>query len=102
MALRTQTFTKTVTTAGTRERLTERDISVPAVLIQAISTNTNDVYVGNDTVSNSQGIEIDARDAVYISAKDLGWAEEKISLREMWIDADTNGEGVNVMYLERI
>ena len=101
MPLKVYTFTKTVTAAGTRERLTEQNMVVPAVLMQGISTNTNDVYIGDNRVANDNGIEIDATDSIVINAYQMGFANEEISLKEIWIDADTNGEGINVMYLGR-
>ena len=101
MPLKPHTFTKTVSAAGTKERLTTQEINVPAVLIQGISTNTGDVYIGDNQVSSTNGIEVDARDGIVISAKALGWADENISLKDIWIDVDTNGEGVNVLFLGR-
>jgi len=95
-------FKKTVTTAGTAEPLTNREIRVPAVLIQGISTNGGDIYVGDEKVSSTNGIELDASDTIVLSAYQMGWSDEKIALHKIWIDADSGGEGVNVMYMERV
>jgi hypothetical protein len=102
MALVPFCFKKTVASAGTAERLTNRDIYVPAVLIQGISTNGGDVYLGDEKVSSTNGIELDASDTIVLSAYQMGWADEKINLYRIWIDADSDDEGVNVMYMERV
>ena len=100
MPLKIHVLTKTVTTAGARERIVTQEINVIAVLIQAISTNAGDIYIGDNTVSSSKGLEIDPRDSVIINAKDLGWADELIAMREIWVDSDDDGDGVNILYLE--
>ena len=102
MPLQPHVFRKTVTTGGTRERLTTSDIKVLSVTIQAIQDNTNDIYVGGGQVGSSRGIELDALDSITFDAKGLGMGMEHISLKDIWIDADTNGEGVDVIILEAI
>lgn len=100
MYLKPHSFRKTVSSAGTRERLTTSDIRVISVTIQAIQANTNDVYAGDDQVSSSKGIELDSTDSITLDAKNYGMGQATISLKDIWLDVDTGGEGVNVLYLQ--
>ncbi len=93
---------KTVTTAGTAERLMPNNKVVSAVNIQALGDNTNNIYIGDSSVSSTSfGIELDALDTVTISAETLGMANVKINLADIWIDVDTGTEGVAALWLER-
>jgi hypothetical protein len=61
------------------------------------------VYVGDDQVSStSYGIALSAGESIEISNDDLGWADAKISLKDIWLDVGTSTEGVSAMYAERI
>jgi hypothetical protein len=102
MYYRPRIFRKTVAAAGTRERLTTSDLRVSAVVIQADPANTNNIYVGDNQVSSTNGFELDALDNIVLSAETLGQAGAFIAMREIWIDADTTAEGVSVLYLERV
>ena len=77
---------KTVTTAGTREALASSQAIVSGVLIKALAANTNDVYVGNASVSSSNGFVLDAGEEVFI---------EIANLATVYLDVDTDGEGVS-------
>ena len=53
-----KTLTKTISKAGTAERLSDSNIQVWAFSIRAKRANINDVYIGDNTVSNaSPGME---------------------------------------------
>ena len=94
---------KIVTTATTAERLTDQEIYVPAVSIQAESDNTADIFVGDKNVSlTNAAFVLDARDLITITAQTFGWANANISLRDIWIDTDSSGDGVFWAYLERM
>lgn len=96
-------FMKAVTAAGTRERLTSSEMDAPAVMIQAESTNTGKIYVGDNQVSStSYGADLAASDSVTFRAEDLGMANVKISLDDIWLDTSVSTDGVSVIYLERI
>jgi hypothetical protein len=95
-------FLSTVTTAATRERLTESDIKVPAVLLQAEKSNTGAVYIGDNQVSSTNyGVNLAAGDSVTISSKDFGLAAANISLKDIWLDVGVSTDGVSVLYMER-
>ena len=75
---------KTVASSATPEAVGTSQ-RIRAVMIQAKSTNTGDVRVGN---SNSQDWRLDANDSVTIAVEDLA---------DVYVDVDVNGEGVNFL-----
>lgn len=80
---------KDVTTAGTAEALAGSTACIRAV-IRAKDANTGKVYVGNSSVSSSNtGIVLNAGDA---------YEMELDNLNKIYIDSDTNGEGVTYSY----
>ena len=86
---------KSVTTAGTAVALSSNTSTIKAVMIKANSGNTNNIYVGNDgagDVSSSNGYILAAGEEIIVYCD---------SLTEIYLDADTNGEGVSyIAYLE--
>jgi len=76
--------TKTVATAGTAEKLVSSATPCKAVYIEALSTNTNNVYWGDSDVDNT-----------YPALGPYDWrviAIQDASL--LYLDVDTDGEGV--------
>ena len=88
---------KTVSTAGTAERISATPIFVTTVTFRASKGNTNDVYIGDSGVGNSYP-DLDANQTVTFAAPTIAGNVEGIDLRSIWVDADTNGEGVDVWY----
>ena len=85
---------KAVTTAGTAVVLGDQVVNGP-VMIKALIANTNNIYIGNDgadDITSSNGLELAAGDAVVFDS--IG------NLSSLWIDADTNGEGVAWLVLD--
>lgn len=96
-------FMSTVAATGTRERMTNSNLKVASIMIKAETSNTGIVYVGDDQVSSSTyGIDLSAGDTVELTSDDLGWADAKILLREVWLDVSVSGDGVSVTYFERV
>lgn len=87
--------TVTITTAGTRQRVTTSDISMYSVLIQADPGNTGNVYVGDITVTSLNG-EVLAPGDSYIVDLD---PEIELKLADFYVDAATSGNKVRVQYL---
>lgn len=112
MYLRPGCFVKTVTTAGTAERLTTSDLRPVWVRIQPEDDNTDatPVYIGDSQVSSSNGLELDInltttakRDsAPYVEFGSTMDGAIGISLKDIWVDAGTSTDGVIVFYLERV
>ena len=100
---------KTVASAGTPVQLTTTRTMAHAVLIQAVHTNTGDMYVGVSTsMDPTDGTDMIAvlseptagETPPSISIGPVHGAANAFDLREIWIDAEVNGEEVLVSYLE--
>jgi hypothetical protein len=76
---------KVVTTAGTEVPLAT-STEILSVTVKAKHGNTNMVYVGTNPVSSSTGYVLDAGEAISLDVNNLA---------DVYIDADTNGEGVS-------
>ena len=85
------TGSKTVTAAGTRERLVAvaSNVSAKAVSIIAKESNTGLVYVGDDTIASTNSPDLNPGDAVQVNA------EEPFNLSDIYLDVSVNGEGVD-------
>jgi hypothetical protein len=99
---------KTVASAGTPERLTATRTPAQSVLIQVVTTNTGDMYIGTsasmdptdgtDMVAVLSNPTADAQPPSFsLTAND---AANGIDLSEIWIDSEISGEEVLVSYLE--
>lgn len=78
----------TVTAAGTAVRLaSDLPINAP-LLVKALDTNTDLVAIGNveEDVSTGNGLRLAAGESVIF--------EFVSNLRQIWVDAAVNGEGV--------
>ncbi len=92
----------TVTTAGTPVRVTSTRTGAQAILVQAVSTNTGKIYVGNSSLNKSTlaGVYFVIPAA---SASDIPSFEFSIPLSpaglnaaDIYLDADNNGEAAIV------
>lgn len=102
MKLTLNHFTKTVTTAGTREQLRSSGLKVPSAVIQALRGNSNPIFVGNSAVSaTNHFISLTAGTTITLSGAQFGLAEAQFDLSKVWLDVTTNTEGVMVGYVER-
>jgi hypothetical protein len=80
---------KTVASAGTAEVLAT-NTTIKSVTIKALLANTNNVYVGDSSVDSSNGFELDAGESISLDINNLA---------DIYIDVDTNGEGVSYIYI---
>jgi len=79
---------KTVTTAGTAEALGTG--LYRAVVIRAKAANTGQVYVGGSDVDSNTNEGLDAGDTLSMESE-----RHELDLSQIFIDVDTNGEGVD-------
>ena len=88
---------KNVTTSGTAVPLTTTEKLVYSVRIVAKSTNGGNIYVADSTVDKTTNPQnpILALESVEFAAKE----SFRIDLNDIYIDADSNGEGVWFTYL---
>ena len=61
--------------------------------------NTNDIYLGDADVANTYP-DLDANQTITFEAPMYSGNHTGINLRDIWIDVDTSGEGVDVFYQE--
>jgi len=87
--------TKTVTSAGTAEALTSSSVLASSVIIRAMEDNTGYVYVGDSTVSSSTGALEQRTTIAFGGDNNVG----TIDLADVYVDADTNGDGVDIWYV---
>jgi hypothetical protein len=81
--------TKAVATAGTRVQLSSISIPCKKVTIQASSTNTGNIYIGDVTVAASNGIFITPTFSYQMTPSNLNL---------VYLDADTNANSVTYLY----
>ena len=79
---------KTVTAAGTAEALAAAN-RVKSVAIIARTGNTGQVYIGGSDVASTTNDGLDAGET--LSSEAVGW----LDLADIYLDVDTNGEGVD-------
>lgn len=87
---------KTVTTAGTRVALVSFSTLARGATIIAKAGNTGQVYVGDHAVDNTVNDGLDAGEVLNLSL-----ANGFVDLSLVYIDVDTNGEGVDFYYIAR-
>lgn len=84
---------KTVTTAGTSERISATNVNCRRVTFMALLTNTDNIVIGSSTVIASEatrnGIPLSAGQSITLDIEDLyNW----------YIDAVVSGEGITYLY----
>lgn len=80
---------KTVPTAGTRVQLSSISVPCKKLTIQGSKTNTQAVYIGDSTVSSSNGIYVFPTQIYVLTPSNLNI---------VYLDVDVNGEGVSYLY----
>ena len=93
-------------------RLTTSDIKVPWVRIEAEDDNSGVMFIGDSQVSATNAIQlmfpttgaanIQTQGFLELDAAHYGMADALISLKDIWVLAASSGDGVMVMYLERV
>jgi hypothetical protein len=89
---------QTVASAGTAEALSSTPVAALAVQVQALSGNTGAVYVGDSDVASSRpGVSLSAGQVWSYSGEG-----NLFDLSEIYVDVETSGEGVSVIYFEKV
>ena len=93
--------TVNVTTAGTRVPLSGTSLKVVSFVIQVKPANTGNIYFGASTVSSTVGLVLESASAGVtppsISVESPN-NYDLVDLADFYLDAETNGEGVQLMY----
>lgn len=89
----------TVTTSGTEQPLVAANVSgVVAIYLSAPAANTGTMYVGDSTVSTTVGIPIIKGTTERIFAPE----GQILDIKNMYVDAATDGDKLNVAYLKKV
>ena len=91
----------TVAAAATPEPLTANQILTPGASIQAPATNSGNVRVGTSDVASNFAGELRPGESMEITGPLIRGIEEEFDLQDVYIDVDTDGDGVIVGYWER-
>lgn len=93
---------KVVLAAGTRERLVAAPLEVKALVIQADPLNTGNIYLGESDVTATKCVLLEEGRGIEITPEDTFSDEDfvVIDLYDIWIDAETSGDGVYISYIE--
>lgn len=86
-------------TSGTELRLVAANVDkVIAIILSVPAANTGSIYVGDINVSTTRGIEIPKGTTIQINAPQGDF----LDIYNMYFDAATNGDKLNVSYLVRV
>lgn len=86
---------KVVAAAGTAEALSTDTARIISVAIQALPANTNEIVIGDSSVVASEG----TRKGIALAPGDT-ISLNVTQLSEVFLDAETNGEGVSYLALK--
>jgi len=90
----------TVSVAGTRVQITSSASGCGGIIFQANSANTGKIYVGDSTVTSSNGIAIGPGESYTIASQSLdGVMDAELILSDYYLDADTSGNSCRIQYL---
>lgn len=91
----------TVASAGTAEQIDSTQIPVTSIFIEASDTNTGNIYIGDSTVSSSDGIPLAAGQSLSLGSDMIPRQADELYLSDLYIDADTNGNEARISYIKR-
>lgn len=94
-----KTIEKLVAAAGTRACLSATDLFSSHARLKARSNNAGLVYVGGADVAAANGYHLAANAEIQLGDLMRGAQNEAINLKDVCIDAATNGDGVRVIYI---
>lgn len=90
----------TVVTAGVRVQITASASGCSGIIFQANDANTGKIYIGDNTVTSSNGIFIGPGQTYVVSSQSLdGVMDAELILSDYYLDADTSGNSCRVHYL---
>jgi hypothetical protein len=97
MPAQVKVIRKAVTTAGTQEQLTATQTWV----LWAIFRTENDtIYIGDLNVSATTGIHQKTTSSDLVMPPYATVPQQPFDLSTVWVDADTDGDAIQVIYLE--
>lgn len=100
-AIQITSFQKTVAASATAECIVDSTsaLRAPDVAIQALSTNSGGVWVGDSSVTSSgPGVRITAGQTVSLEGYHARGTNQFFTLKDICLAVESNGEGVTVTY----
>ena len=94
---RVKSIRKAVSTAGTQEQLTT---TVTWVLWAIFRAEDDTIYIGDLNVSATTGIHQKIASSDLVLPPFATDPVQPFDLSLVWVDADTNGDAIQVIYLE--
>lgn len=91
---------RTLAVTGTREQLIAMEFRVLSFIVEADEANAATVYVGDDAVSSTNGIELGAGDSVEYTIPETQDVRESLNISEFYV-VGTTGDKVRVSFIER-
>lgn len=91
----------TVSVADTAVPLSITPKQVIEVVIQAFKGNTGTICVGDSTVTSTTGIQLDAGEALVLSAPEVSGTPGTIDLSTIYVNSSNAGDLVNIAYTAR-
>lgn len=91
----------TVSSAGNAVQLSSSSIFTSSATIQADVDNSGNIYIGDSSVTSSNGIELKPGDVYEFSGDDIRGIGEQIDLSDLYVDAATSNDSVRVTYFKR-
>lgn len=88
-------LSKTVASAATAEPISASKLLVQQFVIQAKSTNTLPISIGD---SSSQVLTLTAGQSTSLNSQGFQGSAQLLDLNQVYVDVGLNGEGVNVLY----
>lgn len=94
MAVKVQTLPPvTVASAGTAVAVGSTAIAVTSLTIQAEDDNTGSLFIGDATVSSTNGLELVPGATAEITADSIGRGQsEEFYINEIYVNATTSGD----------
>lgn len=93
----------TVATAGTAVRMSATDLFVKKLIVRSAAANTGNIFIGNDGASDvaiTTGLAMEPADPpIVIGDVEIAGREDSINLKDVWVDASTNGDKLTYLYL---
>lgn len=88
-----------VAAAGTRVQLSSEKRPVSSISIQAPSTNTGNIFVGDSTVDAANGQVLIPGQLMSITPPNRSAKGDEVMLDQVYVDAASNGDQVRVSVL---
>lgn len=103
MAIKLKTFPEvTVTQAGVRQRLSDTPVLVYDVSVESLSTNTGTQYIGDETVTSSNGHAFGPSDIAIVKPPSGSREPMQFDLMDVFVDSTTNGAKFRILSWIRV